>query len=133
VVVHNGIIENYLVLKRELTAEGHTFVTQTDTEVVAHLLEREWKGDGLAATVRRALARLRGLFALVVISADEPETIVAVRSGPPVVIGIGDKEFFVASDTPAILSHTRDIVFLGDQEMALLTRDGATFTNIPAE
>ena len=133
VVVHNGIIENYLVLKRELTAEGHKFVTQTDTEVVAHLLEREWKDDGLAATVRRALTRLRGLFALVVIAADEPETIVAVRSGPPVVIGIGDGEFFVASDTPAILSHTRDIVFLGDQEMAVLTRAGATFTTIAGE
>ena len=115
VVVHNGIIENYLELKRELTAEGHTFVTETDTEIVAHLVEKESRGDGLAAAVRRALKRLRGLFALVLISADEPDTIVTVRNGPPVVIGLGKDEYFVASDIPAILSHTRDIVFLDDR------------------
>src|SRR5207244_163026 len=103
VVVHNGIIENYLDLKRELTAAGHTFVTETDTEVVAHLVEKESRGDGLAAAVRRSLARLRGLFALVLISADEAETIVAVRNGPPVVVGLGKDEFFVASDIPALL------------------------------
>src|SRR5688572_10181234 len=92
VVVHNGIIENYLDLKRELTAGGHKFVTQTDTEIVAHLVEQESGKDGLAAAVRRALKRLRGLFALVLISADEPETIVTVRNGPPVVIGLGKDE-----------------------------------------
>jgi glucosamine--fructose-6-phosphate aminotransferase (isomerizing) len=86
VVVHNGIIENYLELKRELASQGHTFKTETDTEVVAHLVERESRGDGLAAAVQRALARLRGLFALVLISADDPGTIVAVRNGPPVVV-----------------------------------------------
>jgi glutamine---fructose-6-phosphate transaminase (isomerizing) len=129
VVVHNGIIENYLELKRELTAEGHTFLTETDTEVVAHLVEKEWKNDGLAAAVRRALKRLRGLFALVLISADDPETIVAVRNGPPVVVGLGKDEFFVASDIPAILSHTRDIVFLDDREMAVVKRSGVTFSD----
>jgi glutamine---fructose-6-phosphate transaminase (isomerizing) len=129
VVVHNGIIENYLELKHELTAEGHRFATETDTEIVAHLVERESRGDGLVAAVRRALARLRGLFALVLISADEPDTIVAVRNGPPVVIGLGEHEFFVASDIPAILAHTREVVFLDDNEMAVVTRAGAAFTD----
>jgi glutamine---fructose-6-phosphate transaminase (isomerizing) len=127
VVVHNGIIENYLELKRELKAAGHRFVTETDTEVVAHLVEQESRGDGLAAAVQRALAHVRGLFALVLISADDPGTIVAVRNGPPVVVGLGDGEFFVASDTPAILDHTREIVFLDDREIAVVSRDGVRF------
>src|SRR3982751_4121774 len=129
VVVHNGIIENYLELKRELTAGGHKFVTETDTEIVAHLVEQESHGDGLAAAVRRALGKLRGLFALVLISADEPDTIVTVRNGPPVVVGLGKGEFFVASDIPAILSHTRDVVFLDDREIAVVTRGGVEFTD----
>jgi glucosamine--fructose-6-phosphate aminotransferase (isomerizing) len=130
VVVHNGIIENYLELKRELKAEGHTFVTETDTEVVAHLVEKESRDDGLAAAVRRALTRVRGLFALVLISAGDPDTIVAVRNGPPVVVGLGDGEFFVASDIPAILAHTRSVVFLDDREIAVVRRDGVTFTDL---
>jgi glutamine---fructose-6-phosphate transaminase (isomerizing) len=129
VVVHNGIIENYLDLKLELQSQGHTFVTETDTEIVAHLVEREMKDDGLENAVRRALMLIRGLFALVLISADDPEKIVAVRNGPPIVVGLGDQEFFVASDIPAILAHTRDVVFLGDEEMALITRTGVTFTD----
>ncbi len=129
VVVHNGIIENYLELKRELTAEGHSFITETDTEIVAHLVEREWQDDGLEAAVRRALKQLRGLFALVLISADEPETIVTVRNGPPVVVGLGDDEYFVASDIPAILSHTRNVVFLDDREIAVIKRDGVIFSD----
>ena len=129
VVVHNGIIENYLELKRELKAAGHKFVTETDTEVVAHLVETESGADGLAAAVRRALARVRGLFALVLISADDPDTIVAVRNGPPVVVGLGDGEFFVASDIPAILGHTRRVVFLDDRQIAVVTRDGVSFTD----
>jgi glucosamine--fructose-6-phosphate aminotransferase (isomerizing) len=129
VVVHNGIIENYLELKRELAAEGHVFVTETDTEIVAHLVERERRDDGLEAAVRRALKQLRGLFALVLISADEPDTIVTVRNGPPVVVGLGDDEYFVASDIPAILSHTRNVIFLDDREIAVITRTGVTFSD----
>ncbi len=140
VVVHNGIIENYLDLKHELQKRGHTFVTETDTEIIAHLLEQEMdpkKGSGkplptpfsLEEAARRALLHMRGLFAFVAISTDDPEKIIAVRNGPPIVVGIGDNEFFVASDTPAILSHTRDVVFLGDEEMAVITRRGVEFTN----
>src|SRR5437870_3774939 len=129
VVVHNGIIENYLQLKQELQQQGHKFVTETDTEIVAHLVEREMKRDGLENAVRRSLMLMRGLFALVLISADDPEKIVAVRKGPPIVVGLGDGEFFVASDIPAILSHTRDVVFLGDEEMAIVTRSGVSFTD----
>src|SRR6187200_2582527 len=129
VVVHNGIIENYLDLKKQLQKEGHRFVTETDTEIVAHLVEREMKTDGLENAVRRALLYMRGLFALVLMSADDPKKIVTVRNGPPIVVGLGDGEFFVASDIPAILSHTRDVVFLGDEEMALITRTGVSFTD----
>ena len=133
VVVHNGIIENYLDLKQELQSQGHTFVTETDTEIVAHLVEREMKDDGLENAVRRALALMRGLFALVLISADDPGKIIAVRNGPPIVVGLGEGEFFVASDIPAILMHTRDVVFLGDEEMAMITSSGVTFTDFFAK
>jgi glucosamine--fructose-6-phosphate aminotransferase (isomerizing) len=129
VVVHNGIIENYLELKRELQTQGHEFKTETDTEIVAHLVEREMRDDGLESAVRRALIYMRGMFALVLVSVDDPEKIVAVRNGPPIVVGLGEDEFFVASDIPAILSHTRDVVFLGDEEMAVITRSGVQFTD----
>jgi glucosamine--fructose-6-phosphate aminotransferase (isomerizing) len=129
VVVHNGIIENYLDLKQQLQAQGHIFVTETDTEIVAHLVEREMRDDGLENAVRRALVLMRGLFALVLITADDPGKIVTVRNGPPIVVGLGDGEFFVASDIPAILSHTRDVVFLGDEEMAVVTATGVCFTD----
>ena len=130
VVVHNGIIENYLEIKRELIGEGHKFVSETDTEVVAHLVEKEWKGDGLENAVLRAMKRVRGLFALVLMSADDPEKLVAVRNGPPIVVGMGDGEYFVASDVPAILSHTRNVVFLDDREVAVLTNAGVRFMTI---
>jgi glucosamine--fructose-6-phosphate aminotransferase (isomerizing) len=129
VVVHNGIIENYLELKRELQSQGHEFKTETDTEIVAHLVERETREDGLEAAVRRALVFLRGMFAVVLVSMDDPEKIVAVSNGPPLVVGLGENEFFVASDVPAILAHTRDVVFLGDEEIAVITRSGVTFTD----
>jgi glucosamine--fructose-6-phosphate aminotransferase (isomerizing) len=129
VVVHNGIIENYLELKHELQQQGHEFKTETDTEIVAHMVEREMHGDGLENAVRRALTYMRGMFAIVLVSVEDPEKIVAVRNGPPIVIGLGQDEFFVASDIPAILSHTRDVVFLGDEEMAIITRSGVQFTD----
>ena len=129
VVVHNGIIENYLDLKHQLETEGHQFVTETDTEVVAHLVEREMHDDGLENAVRRALRQLRGLFGLVLVAADDPGKIVAVRNGPPIVLGMGDGEFLVASDIPAVLNHTRDVVFLGDEEMAIITRSQVDFTD----
>jgi glucosamine--fructose-6-phosphate aminotransferase (isomerizing) len=134
VVVHNGIIENFLPLKHKLLAEGHTLVTETDTEVIAHLIEKYLKESEptLEAAVRRAVADLRGIYALAIMSSDEPEKIVAVRQGPPIVIGLGNNEYFVASDVPPILYHTRDVFFLGDGEMAVLTRDGVTVTDFEA-
>jgi glucosamine--fructose-6-phosphate aminotransferase (isomerizing) len=124
VVVHNGIIENYLRLKDRLRQRDHRFVTETDTEVIAHLIEEYLKeGETFEKSVRRAVGDLRGIFALSIINADEPDTIISVRQGPPVVIGLGDGEFFVASDIPPILQHTRDVFFLGDGEIAILTRD----------
>ena len=130
VVVHNGIIENYLEIKRELVAEGHKFESETDTEVVAHLVQKEWKNDGLENAVFRAMQRVRGLFALVLLSADDPDKLVTVRNGPPIVIGIGDGEYFVASDVPAILSHTRNVVFLNDREMAVVTSRGVHYQTL---
>ena len=133
VVVHNGIIENYLDLKHQLEHEGHRFETETDTEVVAHLVEREMRDDGLELAVRRALLQLRGLFGLVLVAADDPDKIVAVRNGPPIVVGMGDGEFVVASDIPAVLGHTRDVVFLGDEEMAVITRTQVVFTDFAGQ
>ncbi|MDR3754202.1 MAG: glutamine--fructose-6-phosphate transaminase (isomerizing) [Terracidiphilus sp.] len=140
VVVHNGIVENYLELKRELTAQGHKFVTETDTEIIAHLIEQVQKDAEAAGepikledAVRRAVKRLTGAFALGVLSAAEPDKIVAARLGPPVVIGVGEGEAFVASDVPGILHHTRNIYFLADGDMAILTREGVTLTDFDGQ
>ncbi len=131
VVVHNGIIENYLTLKERLAAEGSDFKTETDTEVVAHLIGhyKDKEKISLEEATRKAVKELRGIFALSIISVDEPDTIIAVREGPPVVIGLGDGEFFVASDIPPILQHTRDVFFLGDREIAILTKDSVRVTD----
>ena len=131
VVVHNGIIENYLPLKERLTASGSNFKTETDTEVIAHLIGHYKDNEQLSLeqAVEKAVKELRGIFALAIISVDEPDTIIAVREGPPVVIGLGDGEFFVASDVPPILQHTRDVFFLGDREIAVITKDSVRVTD----
>src|ERR1700761_4629168 len=137
VVVHNGIVENYLELKRELTALGHKFVTETDTEIIAHLIEQIQKDAEdagaplkLEGAVQRAVKLLTGAFALGVLSAAEPDKIIAARSGPPVVVGVGEGESFVASDVPGILHHTRMMYFLADGDVAVITPQGVKFTNL---
>jgi glucosamine--fructose-6-phosphate aminotransferase (isomerizing) len=130
VVVHNGIVENYLTLKAELEKEGHKFVTQTDTEIIAHLIEKYSTPDTpLEEALRKAIARMQGVFALATISRNDPNKIVAARSGPPAVVGIGEKEYFIASDVPAILHHTRDMFFLTDGDIAVLTPRGVRVTD----
>jgi glucosamine--fructose-6-phosphate aminotransferase (isomerizing) len=130
VVVHNGIIENYLQLKEMLREKGHEFKTETDTEIIAHLIEEHQKtGASFEEAVQKSVRELRGIFALSMISSDEPDKIISVREGPPVVIGLGDGEFFVASDIPAILQHTRDVFYLGEKEIAILTRDSVRVTD----
>jgi glucosamine--fructose-6-phosphate aminotransferase (isomerizing) len=125
VVVHNGIIENYLPLKTKLQAAGHTFVTQTDTEVVAHLVAHHYSGS-LEEAVRKAVAEIEGIYALVLLHKDEPQRLVGARLGPPLVVGVGDGERFLASDLPALLAHTRDFLFLEDGEIVTVTPDSTT-------
>jgi glucosamine--fructose-6-phosphate aminotransferase (isomerizing) len=132
VVVHNGIIENHLELKARLVAEGHRFVTQTDTEVVAHLVESAYRGS-LEEAAREALRQVQGVYALVLMHRDEPYRLVAARMGPPLVVGLGDGERFVASDVPALLAHTRDFLFLEDGDVATVTADGVRLTDLRGE
>jgi glucosamine--fructose-6-phosphate aminotransferase (isomerizing) len=126
VVVHNGILENYLPIKARLQAEGHVFKSETDTEVLAHLVEQYWaEAGGLAEAARRALQEVRGAYAVGVVSDREPGALVAAKTGAGgVVVGLGNGEYFVASDVPAILAHTRDVLILEDGEMAVVTREG---------
>jgi glutamine---fructose-6-phosphate transaminase (isomerizing) len=130
VVVHNGIIENYFELKEKLQAEGHKFLTETDTEVVAHLVEKYGKDLPFEDAVRKTLRELRGIYALVFLSAKDPQKLIAARNGPPSVIGLGNGENFVASDIPALLEHTREVFFLADGDVAVLTRDGVKVSDL---
>jgi glucosamine--fructose-6-phosphate aminotransferase (isomerizing) len=138
VVVHNGILENYLPIKERLQAEGHAFKSETDTEVIAHLVERHLKDTPkLEQAVKRALSELRGSYAVAVVSAHAPDRLIAAKHGAGgVVVGLGSGETFIASDIPAILSHTRDVVVLEDDEVAVVTREGidlSTLDNQPVE
>ncbi len=129
VVVHNGIIENHLELKTRLASEGHRFVTQTDTEVVAHLVEALYQGS-LEAAVRAALAQVQGVYAIVLMHRDEPHCLVAARMGPPLVVGLGRHEHYVASDVPALLPLTRDFLFLEDGDVATVRADAVRVTDL---
>ena len=131
VVVHNGIIENYVALKEDLILKGHLFESETDTEVIAHLIsEYSKKGVDIVRATRKALKDLKGAYAIGVISEDEPDVLVAARAGCPLVVGLGRHEYFIASDLPPILSYTKDAIFLDDYEMAVLTREGVQVTDL---
>jgi glutamine---fructose-6-phosphate transaminase (isomerizing) len=125
-VVHNGIIENYLPLRAQLSARGHHFASETDTEIIAHLIDDELRlgGVGLREATRRALDKVQGAYAIAVVSHDAPDSIIAAKNASPLVLGLGEGESFVASDVPAILAHTRRMLFLEEGEIAELTRNG---------
>ena len=131
-VVHNGIIENYEDLKEGLIREGHIFKSETDTEVIAHLIEKFYKDD-IEIAVRAAIKLLKGSFAIGVILGNHPEQLIAARLGSPLVIGIGKDENFIASDIPALLKHTKDIIFLEDNELAVLTKDNVVVSNFDGQ
>ncbi|TMV46805.1 glutamine--fructose-6-phosphate transaminase (isomerizing) [Paenibacillus mesophilus] len=128
-VVHNGIIENYMTLKEELTAKGHRFVSETDTEVISHLIADLYEGD-IVKAVQQAVKKMTGAFALGVLTEYEPEKLVAVRLASPLIIGVGDGENFIGSDIPAILEYTRNVYILNDGEMAVLTQNGVDLRTI---
>ncbi len=130
-VIHNGIIENFLSLREMLETRGHRFSSDTDTEVIAHLIEEELsRSVSLEEAVRRAIQQAHGAYAIVVMSSDQPDRIVAVRQISPLIIGLGNGETILASDIPALLSYTRDVLIIEDGEMAVLTRDGATIQTL---
>ncbi|MNO92868.1 Glutamine--fructose-6-phosphate aminotransferase [isomerizing] [compost metagenome] len=131
-VVHNGIIENYLDLKDELIQQGHTFASETDTEIIAHLIAREYDGD-IVKTVQKVITFMRGAFALGVLTEYEPDKLVAVRQASPLIIGIGEGENFIGSDIPAILQYTRNVYILNDGEMAVLTQNTVELMTIEGE
>ncbi|MCK8824151.1 glutamine--fructose-6-phosphate transaminase (isomerizing) [Fuchsiella alkaliacetigena] len=132
VVVHNGIIENYLQLKEELQEGEHLFTSETDTEVIVHLIEEEYRGN-LESAVRRVVAKLEGSYAFVAMAVQEPQKLVAVRQDSPLIIGLKDQEYFVASDIPAVLKHTKDVYILDDEEMAVVTQNGVELSTVEGE
>ncbi|MEF3695209.1 MAG: glutamine--fructose-6-phosphate transaminase (isomerizing) [Candidatus Cloacimonadota bacterium] len=130
-IVHNGIIENYKLLREQLEKLGHVFVSQTDTEIVAHLIEQFSKSEAtLTEAVREAMKRVEGTYGLVVISQNEPEQLIAIRKGSPIVIGIGENEHFIASDVSAIVIHTKRVIYLEDNELCVIRKDGYEVTNL---
>src|SRR5438552_10013028 len=131
-VVHNGIIENFAELKAELEAAGHEFTSETDTEVVPHLIEQYYKGDFLAA-VRQALQRIRGAYALAMFTLDDPELLIGARLNAPLVVGIGEGEYFVASDITAIIPYTKKVLILGEGETAAVTPLGAEVSTLDGQ
>jgi glutamine---fructose-6-phosphate transaminase (isomerizing) len=128
-VVHNGIIENYDYLKAALEREGHTFQSETDTEVLAHLIEKYFQGN-LETAVMEALKEVEGTYGIAVVSIKDPQKIVAARKGSPLVLGIGDKEYFITSDVSASLAHTRDVVYLDDNEISVPIRKWKRYRGI---
>ncbi len=131
-IVHNGIVENYRVLRRSLEEEGHVFTTETDTEVFAHLIEKYYTGD-LGDAVRLALAEVHGAYGIAVIHADQPELLVAARNGSPLIVGIDKDAYYVASDAAALVRHTKDVVYLDDMEMVMATPEGFSTTTLENE
>jgi glucosamine--fructose-6-phosphate aminotransferase (isomerizing) len=132
-LIHNGIVENYSILKQDLIAQGYTFSSDTDSEVLVHLIDRIWKADPsleLEAAVRQALRHVEGAYGICVVSSREPDKIVVARKGSPLVIGIGEGEYFIASDAAPIVEHTKKVVYLSDGEMAVVTRDNYTVKTI---
>ena len=123
VIVHNGIIENYQVLRNRLAAEGHVFCSETDSEVIAHLIADSYKGD-LEQAVLEVLPLLKGTYGIAVMHKEEPGLIVGARNGSPLVLGIGSGEMFIASDVTAILQYTKEAIYLNDGELVAVTKDG---------
>ena len=132
-LIHNGIVENYQTLKKSLLAENHRFVSETDTETIVHLIEKYYTGRDLEVAVRKALERIEGTYGILVISASEPGKMVAARNGSPIVMGIGEDEYIIASDVAAILKHTRQVIYLEDHEMIVATPDHFTTMTIENE
>ena len=133
-VVHNGIIENYAELRRQLEAEGHTFKSETDTEVIPHLIQAEWPRSGsFAEALRKALSRAKGAYALGILCLDEPDTLYAARHGSPLIVGLGDNEHYIASDVPAIVNKISTVIYLNDGDVVTLKADSVTITNLAGE
>ncbi|MEE9153399.1 MAG: glutamine--fructose-6-phosphate transaminase (isomerizing) [candidate division NC10 bacterium] len=132
VLVHNGIIENYVPLKEKLAAEGHRFTSDTDTEVIVHLIEKYLEGD-LEEAVRHALKEVSGAYAIAALWKGDPDRIVGARSSSPLVVGLGEGEFLIASDIPALIAHTRNVLFLEDQEIAVISREGVMITTLEGD
>ncbi|GAB4408119.1 MAG: glutamine--fructose-6-phosphate transaminase (isomerizing) [Thermodesulfovibrionales bacterium] len=130
VIVHNGIIENYMELKRNLIAEGYTFLSETDTEAICHLIHKYSKDNPLEDAVRNAMEDVRGAYAIAVISDKEDGKIVGVRKDCPLCVGLGDGEYFIASDVPAFMNHSKDVIFLNDGEMVIMTNEGVMITTM---